>query len=85
MKVFKKNRWLLVQKSKGAKDSLKRNQENTLRMISELKIKMDELEKLEKKLKTRKTKITPEQTKKLIEEIKVPSLEFIKEEKKKAA
>ena len=54
-------------------------------MIRDLKAKMSELEKLEKRLKKENIKISPEHTKKLIEEIKVPSLEVIKEEKKKVA
>ena len=74
-----------MQKSKRADGSLEKNQENALRMIKDLRTKMDELEKLEKKLKKENIKISPEHTKKLIEEIKVPSLEVIKEEKKKVA
>lgn len=53
-------------------------------IIADLERDMRELEELKKRIKLKKFKIpTPEENKKLIEEIIVPPLELLEEEKKK--
>lgn len=58
-------------------------EKSTLKVLSELKTKMLELKKIEKRIKREESRISPHRTMKLIEEIKVPALEAIKEESKK--
>lgn len=54
-------------------------------IMAELQKKLDEIDKLRKKLhEERFSKITASQSKAMLEEIKVPSLEPISTEKKKA-
>ena len=53
------------------------------KILSEMQIKMDEIGELKKELmRDRLNTISPKESKSLLEEIKVPSISLIKEEKK---
>jgi len=54
-----------------------------IRIISEMRSRMDELNKLQKDIGSEKISLTesPKKTKAVLEEIKVPSLKLLKEEK----
>lgn len=71
------------QKPREARLSMEKTK-NALKIISELKIKMRELQKIEKSLSKQEKLVSPKKTAALIEEIQVPSLEIIKDESKKS-
>ena len=58
-------------------DSAKK--EKMLEIVSDLKLRMSELDDLGKKIKLEGRLVSPGRTKKLIEEIKVPPLKLLKE------
>ena len=58
--------------------------EKMLRVLSELKDKIGEIEALKKQLQDlNKVPVTPEKSRALLEEIRVPSLELIKENERR--
>lgn len=71
-------------KNKGKKGGFSGTKEKVLKIISGLKIKIKELKKIEEEIRKEEKLVSPQKTMELIEEIKVPSLEVIKEESKKS-
>ncbi|GEM_PF-3570369 len=60
-----------------------KKKKNVLKIISGLKEQLQKLHKLEAELDVAQKSISPQKTRELIEEIKVPSLETLLEEKTK--
>ena len=53
--------------------------EKMLDILNDLKQRMREIDKLGKKIKEERTAVSPQRTKQLLQEIKVPSLKLLKE------
>jgi len=70
-------------KANSSKNRAKKS-EDMGRIMSEMQVKLKEIEHLRKELmRDNYNAISPQKSKALLEEIKVPSLEMIKEEKKR--
>lgn len=54
--------------------------EKMLKIVTDLKLRMSELDDLGKKIRMEGALVSPNRTKKIIEEIKVPALKLIKEQ-----
>lgn len=66
------------------KEISKEKRDRMFRILDDLKEKMGEIEELRQELeRERKKPITPEQSRIMLEEIKVPPLELITEDKKR--
>lgn len=59
-----------------------KKKKKALKIIIELRNKMKELKKIDNEIKKQEKKVSPQKAIQLIQEIKVPSLEIIKEEKR---
>ena len=78
--MAKENKNIEEMKSSLTKNKKKRMEE----ILSDMKVKLVEIEDLRKNLqKEQYSAISPEKSKALLEEIIVPSIEMIKEDKKK--